>query len=137
MEENPENMIEALARQKLEGRSYSEIRAELLDSGLSGTEVSNLIRQVDEKVLEETVTVSRTDIAGQLYRVGLVFAIGGLILSIIFNLGLVAVNLPALAVYAPFIAGILLMFYGRMLQRKKSPAQAKGPGPIRSRRPFK
>jgi hypothetical protein len=137
MTDQIDNRIEELARQKLEGRSYSEIRADLLASGLSGIEVSNLIRQVDEKVLEETVTGSRTDRAVQLYRVGLVIAIGGLILTILFNLGLIPVNLPALAVYAPFIAGILLMFYGRMQQRKQSPAQAKGPGPIRSRRPFK
>lgn len=137
MAEPTDNRIESLARQKLEGKSYGEIRAELLGSGLSETDVSRLIRQVDEKVLEETVTFSRTDRAGQFYRVGLVFAIGGLILSILFNLGLVAVNLPALAVYSPFIAGILLMFYGRMQQRKQPPVQAKGPGPIRSRRPFK
>ncbi|MFH0759457.1 MAG: hypothetical protein V2B15_19375 [Bacteroidota bacterium] len=129
--------IEELARQKLEGKSYSEIRADLLASGLSGTEVSSLIRQVDNKVLQSAVEGNRADRASKLYRVGLVVAIGGLVLSIMFNLGLIAVNLPAMAVYAPFIAGILLMFYGRMQQRKQPQAQAKGPGPIRSRRPFK
>ena len=137
MAEPTDNRIEALARQKLEGKSYSEIRADLMDSGLSETEVSSLIRQVDKKVLQEAVEGNRTDRAGQLYRVGLVFAVGGLIISIVFNLGVIPVNLPALVVYTPFIAGILLMFYGRMQQRKKPPAQAKGPGPIRRRRPFK
>jgi len=137
MAEKIDQRIDELARQKLDGKSYSEIRAELLDSGLSETEVSSLIRQVDEKVLKEAVLGSKTDRSNLLYRAGLFLAIGGLLISVVFNLGFVKVNLPELAVYAPFITGILVMFYAKMQQRRQAQTKAKGPGPIRRQRPFK
>jgi hypothetical protein len=40
-------------------------------------------------------------------------------------------------VYAPFIAGILLMFYGRMMQRRQPEKKKEGTGAIRRKRPFK
>jgi hypothetical protein len=129
--------IEELARQKLEGKSYSEIRAELLKSGMPDGEVSHLIRQVDEKVLEAAAGEGRVDRVRQWNRTGLFLAVTGLIISIAYNAGMILENLPALAVYSPFFAGILVMFYARMVQRKPPGKQDHGPGPIRKRRPFK
>lgn len=129
--------IEKLVREKLGGKSYSEIRSELFESGLSEEEVSSLIRQVDQKVLEATTREGKMDRARQWYRAGLFLAITGLIISIAYNAGIILGNLPALAVYSPFIVGILVMFYGRMMQRRRPGSLEKGPGPIRRKRPFK
>jgi len=137
MEKDLDKLIEELAEEKLKGYSYSEIRAELKESGMKPDEISKLIRQVDEKVLAAAVSGTQPDKAKQWYRVGLILAIGGLALSIGFNAGLLLRNLPPLAVYIPFLAGILLMFYGRLLQRRKPAAEQKGPGPIRKKRPYK
>ena len=132
-----ESRIEELAREKLEGKSYSEIRSELLASGLSDDAVSSLIRQVDEKVLAAATSEDKMGRATQWYRSGLFLAIAGLIISIAYNAGIILGNIPALAVYSLFIAGILVMFYGRMLQRRQPGNCEKGPGPIRKRRPYK
>lgn len=137
MEDQKENRIEDLARQKLDGKSYNEIRSGLKESGLSQTEISKLIRQVDERVLEQELVGSKTDRANQIYGAGLALAIVGLLISIVFNIGILPVRLPALAAYTPFICGILLMFYGKLQKRKQMDVQPKGPGPIRRRRPFK
>lgn len=137
MAEKVDNRVEELAREKLEGKSYSEIRAGLSQSGLTPEEISNLIRMVDEKVLEETAGKGDIEKARLWYRAGLGLAVAGLIMAILFNAGLIFKNLPALAVYSPFIAGILLMFYGRMMQRRQPRIRDTGPGPIRKRRPFK
>lgn len=40
-------------------------------------------------------------------------------------------------VYSPFIAGILVMLYGRFLQRKQSSPAGSGTGAIRRKRPYK
>ena len=55
METDPDPRIEVLAREKLEGKSYSKIREELGASGMPPEEIGRLIRQVDERVLRETV----------------------------------------------------------------------------------
>lgn len=137
MGRDPDNRIEELAREKLDGKSYSEIRKELSESGMAAEEVTQLIRQVDERVLRDHVEqVDRTR-AQQWYRSGLILAVVGLLLSIGYNVGMMLTKLPALAVYSPFVAGILLMFYGRMLQRKRPKPPQKGPGPIRMKRPYK
>lgn len=137
MEKDAESLIEELAREKLEGRSYGEIRAELKESGMTPDEISRLIRQVDEKVLAAALSEAQPDKTRMWYRLGLILAVAGLALSIAFNTGLILKGLPPLAVYAPFLAGILLMFYGRLIQRRKPDTEHKGPGPIRRKRPYK
>ena len=137
MEENNQEMINRLAGEKLEGKSYSEIRARLRDQGLSTEEVRDLMRQVDEKVLEAAVKEGRPDRARQLNRAGLVLSIAGLAISIAFNAGLILQRLPAMAIYAPFFAGILLMFYARMTRGRGHGTRDRKPGPIRRKRPFK
>ncbi len=129
--------IDGLVREKLEGKSYSEIRARLLEDGLTSGEVKQLIRKVDERVLEATENQGRPDRFRQMNRAGLILAIIGLAISIAFNAGLILQRLPAIVVYTPFFTGILIMFYGRMMQRRKPEKRDTGPGPIRKRRPYK
>ena len=131
------NRIETLVREKLGGKSYTTIRSELEDSGMSDGDIKELIRQVDELVLGEAVKKVSQDRAQQWYRSGMVLAVIGLILSIAYNAGIILKNFPALLIYSPFIAGILVMFYGRFLQRRQSTPTDSGTGAIRSRRPYK
>ena len=137
MEADPDHRIKELAREKLEGKSYSKIREDLFASGMSEEEVSRLIRQVDERVLEETLEQGKRQGAMQWYRWGLALAVAGLILSILYNAGILFAQLPALAVYSPFLAGILLMFYGRMMQRRRPASSSRSLGRIRKKRPYK
>jgi hypothetical protein len=137
MENLPEEKIDELVREKMGGKSYSEIRSGLSASGLSEKEVSSIIRQVDEKVLQETAKRGQIASARSWYMAGLILAIAGLILAILFNAGIYFESAPALVVYSPFFAGILLMFYGRMQQRRNYSKQQSKTGPIRKRRPLK
>jgi len=132
-----ENRIEELAREKMNGKSYSAIREELSESGMSAEEINSLIRKVDERVLQDTATQGKHDRALQWYRFGLILAVAGLLISISYNAGIILKRLPAILVYSPFIAGILFMFYGRFLQRKKSKLESPPSGAIRKRRPYK
>lgn len=132
-----EERIKELVRDKMAGKSYSSIREELLASGMTGEEVKALIRMVDERVLSETIRQSGPDRAQRWYRLGLVLAVLGLLLTIAYNAGIILETLPALLVYSPFIAGILVMLYGRLLQRRQSSPSDSGTGAIRRRRPYK
>jgi len=129
--------IGELARQKLEGKSYSEIRKGLKAAGMGEGEISRLIRKVDEKVLKETMSMGSRHKSRQWYRGGLILAVAGLVLSIVYNAGMIWSQAPAMLVYTPFLAGILLMLYGRMFHRKRPEQSPRGPGPIRKKRPFK
>ncbi len=133
----PESTIERLVQQKLDGESYQQIRSQLAQSGLSEEEIKAIIRVVDERVLLAETGQREEDRARKWYRTGLVIAIVGLIISIAFNAGYILTHLPPWLVYSLFLAGIAIMFYGRMLQRRKSTPFEKGPGRIRSKRPFK
>ena len=104
---------------------------------MAAEEISQLIRQVDERVLRETLEQGSRQKKQQWYRWGLILAVAGLILSIAYNAGMILGRIPALLVYSPFLAGILLMFYGRMLLRKKSAPPSSSLGPIRKKRPYK
>ncbi|MEA3460604.1 MAG: hypothetical protein U9R49_01915 [Bacteroidota bacterium] len=137
MNSSIENRIEELAREKMAGKSYSAIRKELTESGMAAGEINDLIREVDERVLSETVKQGNTDRAQQWYRFGLILAVIGLILSIAYNAGILFENLPALLLYSPFFAGILVMVYGKYLQKKQSPPADPGTGAIRRKRPYK
>ena len=137
MSTGSESRIEELAREKMEGKSYSSIRDELEESGMNDGEISSLLRQVDERVLGETVKQGDRDRAQQWYRTGLILAVIGLILSIAYNAGIILAYLPALLIYTPFFAGILVMFYGRSLRKKQSASTDIGTGAIRRKRPFK
>ena len=89
MSTSNDSRIEILVREKMEGKSYSTIREELSGSGMSDEEISKLIRQVDERVLSETVNEGGKGKVRQWYRIGLILAITGLILSIAYNAGIV------------------------------------------------
>ena len=137
MSEYTEEMIEELYHQKLEGRGYSEIRTELAATGLKPEEIGTIIRNVDERVLKSETENRHAAKAAQFHRVGLILAICGLLITIGFNTGIIRTSLPPWLVYSPFLAGIVMMFYGRMLQRKKSEPIYKAAGKIRTKRPYK
>ena len=137
MNMSDESRIEELAREKIAGKSYSMIREELTESGMSDEDISQLIRQVDERVLSEAVKQGSPDRARQWYRFGFILALIGLVLSIAYNAGIILTYLPALLIYSPFFAGILVMVYGRFLQRKQSIPADSGTGAIRRKRPYK
>jgi hypothetical protein len=129
----PEIRWEELAREKLEGKSYSEIRAELAGSGLTEEEVSRIIRKVDEIVLKAETGKKQQERSRLWYRAGLFLAVLGLIIAIAFNAGIILENLSALLVYSPFLAGILVMLAGKMMRRRQPGTHEGGPGPIRKR----
>jgi hypothetical protein len=137
MSEFSEEMIEELYHQKMEGRSYSEIRAELAARGMKPEEIGIIIRKVDAKVLSTETENRHTAKATQIHRVGLILAVAGLLITIGFNIGIIQTALPPWLVYSPFLTGIVMMFYGRMLQRKKSEPIYKAAGKIRTKRPYK
>lgn len=137
MERIDESTLDELARLKLEGESYSEIRTRLFQSGHSDEEVRDAMRKIDEKVLRAEVEQGNTEKSKQWYRAGLLVAVAGLVLAITYNAGVILSGYSRILVYSPFFAGILIMFYGRMLQGKKSRPSQKGPGRIRSKRPYK
>ncbi len=128
--------IKELAREKLEGKSYAEIRSSLKASGMTDEEIRNLLREVDKEVLKSETEQQFNQQAKLWHRGGMLLAVTGLVLSIAFNAGLILNRFPPWVVYSPFFAGIILMFYGRMQQRKK-PEPEQGPGPIRKKRPYK
>lgn len=132
-----DDRIDALVGEKMAGKSYSTIRKELSVQGMSDEEISSLIRQVDERVLNEIVKQGGRQKIQQWYRTGLALAIAGLILSIAYNAGIVLERFPAWLAYTPFLCGIVLMIYARVLQRKRSGPTDDNIGPIRKRRPYK
>ena len=129
--------IETLVREKMGGKSYSTIRDELKQGGMSDEEISVLLRQVDEKVLNETVKQGGREKIRQWYRIGLFLALIGLILYVAYNAGMLLRSIPAWLAYSPFFAGIVVMIYSRTLQRRQSDPPDDGTGPIRKRRPYK
>jgi hypothetical protein len=133
----PESDIEDLVREKLEGESYSKIRARLRERGLTEQEIRETIRKIDIKVLDAEMNQRYLGSSRQWYRVGLFIAALGLGLAFGASRGIILGDVPKWIVYAPFFAGIAMMFYGRYSQRRPPGDDRRGPGPIRRKRPFK
>jgi hypothetical protein len=133
----PENEIEELVRRKLEGESYSGIRATLGERGFNEEEVHEIIRKIDEKVLDAELNQKQLGKSRQWYRAGLFLASLGLLLTLGTNRGIILEGVPRWVVYTPFFAGIAMMLYGRYWGQKSRRETDRGPGPIRRRRPFK
>lgn len=133
----PEETIDELVQQKLEGESYSVIRARLTDMGFSKDEIKAIILKVDDRVLQTEVELGRKRKFRSWYIAGLVLAVAGLLLSAGSNAGLILIATPRWLVYSPFFAGILMMFYGRMQQRKQIDNAVTRTDRIRRKRPFK
>jgi len=132
-----DSVIEEFAQLKLDGESYSEIRSRLVKSGISEEELKSVMKRIDEMVLRAETGQGNIERSRQWYRAGIIIAVSGLIIVIGYNAGFILTKLSRLLVYSPFFTGIVLMFYGRMLQRRKKDAIEKGPGRIRSKRPYK
>ena len=129
--------IERLAEEKIAGKSYSRIRAELSQAGMPDEEIHHLIRQVDELVLEKNSQAGKAGKAKAWYWGGLALAISGLLLTLLHNAGLVLADRPPWLVYTVFFAGLALMLYGRHLKRLTTQKSESGPGAIRKKRPYK
>jgi hypothetical protein len=133
----PESEIEELVREKLEGESYSKIRARLREQGLTEQEIRVTIRKIDEKVLDTEMNQRHLGSSRQWYRAGLFIAALGLGLAFGASRGIILGDVPKWIVYAPFFAGIAMMLYGRYAQKRPPGDDGRGPGPIRRKRPFK
>jgi len=137
MERVKDSTLEELVRLKLEGGSYTEIRALLTQSGLSKDKLMEAMKVIDEKVLHAEIEKGKSEKSKQWYRAGLIIAIAGMIIAIGFKAGIIFPELAQLLVYSPFFAGIALMFYGRIIQRRRLELSEKDPGRIRRKRPYK
>ena len=129
--------MDELVQQKLDGESYSAIRSRLADMGLSGEEIREIILKVDERVLRAELEQSRQHRSRSWYIIGLVLAVAGLLLSAGSNAGMLLKGIPRWLVYSPFFAGILIMFYARMQQRRSADAKDTRSDRIRRKRPYK
>ena len=137
MEKLSENILDELVQQKLEGESYTRIRARLAEKGLSGEEIRTTIREVDERVLRAEIDRGRKERAKSWYWIGLALAITGLLFTIGSNAGWIFQGMPKWILYGPFFVGILLMYYGRRLQQKQLDPFNRRPERIRKKRPYK
>ena len=137
MEKLSDSDVEELIQQKLEGESYTQIRSQLAEKGLSDKEIKSIIREVDERVLHAEIEGGARERARSWYRIGLAIAVVGLLLTIGLNAGWMLKGTPRWIIYSPFFVGILLMYYGRRLQQRKSDPFDKVPGRIRKKRPYK
>jgi hypothetical protein len=137
MDKLPDGSIEAYARRKLEGESYTSIRKELAGSGLTGEEINETVRLIDKKVLQAEVYQGNISRSRQWYSIGLTLAIVGLLLTFGSSRGYILTGIPKIVVYSPFFAGILIMFYARMLRRRQQDPLDSRESRIKRKRPFK
>jgi hypothetical protein len=132
-----DNEIEELVQRKLDGESYTVLRAELGERGLNEKEIRLAVRKIDEKVLDAELHTKPRKKSNQWYRVGIFIATLGLIITLGANRGIILEGIPKWIVYAPFFAGIVMMLIGRYAKPRSSNYQDTVPGPIRRKRPFK
>ena len=129
--------IEHLANSKIGGKSYAEIRAELARNGMSGEEIRQLLRKVDDRVLEKIHDRDQLRKARIWYIAGLILAISGILLIVARNAGLLMASSPVWILYPVFFAGIAFMIHARTLRRKSRVKTTSITGAIRRKRPFK
>jgi len=82
IEKLPDQVLEDMVKQKLEGESYSQIKAELAKLGFSQKDISEAMNMIDDKVLRAEIEHVSLGRSKQFYRVGLILAVIGLVFTI-------------------------------------------------------
>ena len=97
---------------KKDGMSFSHIRKDLEDKGLSNEQISVIIRSIDHKIITDEVSKSNKSIGKQMIFMGLVLTSLGLFITIATYSGFIDMGDQYLLSYGPIFGGIGLIAIG-------------------------
>ena len=118
-------IITHYAKRKLEDQmSYSQIRKELMEKGFQMEEISKMISEMDTEVLRNQNIKSSKKHGKEMYYLGSLLVLYGLVKQVFFIYAYIAENAPFGFTFIPLLIGIPLMAAGK--NRMKQLNRAKG-----------
>ena len=118
------DLINHYIDQKNNGRSYSEIRKELSNEGYTPEEISDLIHDIDEEILQKQHIKTKKKYGQVLYLLGIALITYGIVVELFSVYSYIENQKPLIIVLLPFLIGITLIQIGR--NRKRALNRAKG-----------
>ena len=120
MNDNKSELIEKYAQQKLEGKSFSEIRNELKSINLTQDEINALIKEIDSEVLKREVENVNNEDGKEKLIIGYVLLIIGLIITTLMYLGIINAKFIYILGFGPILVGFY-MVYKAKYKKKEEP----------------
>ena len=121
MKENlTQQEIESLAKRKIGGESYADIRRDLENRGFNEQQVRDIITQVDEVVLERETNPPGRISTRSVRIAGYVLASLGVLLYIGYYLQWWTASSYKMIIFLPMIAGLVLIWSARFVERRRN-----------------
>lgn len=112
-----EQLITDYVREKIAGKDYSTIRAELTQKGFDDPEIKELISEIDEVLLKEEMNKSVLLKKTELKSIGIVLIVLGLFVTIGSFTGLIPMPGYFTILVGPITVGAFILFGIRNLRK--------------------
>lgn len=118
MEKDFKSLADFYHEKKIEGMDFSQIRRELADQNIEEGMIKNIVREIDNRILNGDVKKGGKLKAKQLRLIGWILMIIGGVITIGAYLQWIDVKGFQIITYGPVIAGYLLIIAARKAERK-------------------
>lgn len=125
MNYNIEHLIQVYFKKKMEGMDITAIRKELQEMQVSEDHIRRIILKVDDLVVEEELRQITNRRRKEFNTFGGILLFAGLILLFLKYLGLVNLQGYYVLIYAPIIAGAVMIWRARSMDERPSGRQNK------------
>jgi|YelNatPaOPRAMG01_1025707.scaffolds.fasta_scaffold19009_3 hypothetical protein len=133
MNHDIEHLIQVYFKKKLEGMDITAIRKELQEMQVPDDQIRRIIMKVDDLVVEEELRRISTQRKKEFNNIGTILLLIGLVLLLLKYLGLVNLQGYYVLIYAPIIAGAIMIWRARGMDDKSSGVRGKQNKRIRFR----
>lgn len=119
MNDNKSELIEKYAQQKLEGKSFSEIRNELKSINLTQDEINALIKEIDSEVLKREVENINEESGKEKLIIGYALLVIGLIITTLMYLGVINARLIYILGFGPILVGFYMVYKAKNKKKEE------------------
>lgn len=112
--------IACYVRSKQAGMSFSAIRKELEAKGYADDEITAMIKEIDDRVIDFALTRTSGSKARELRIIGMLVMLEGGIVTIATYFGFIELTGYYILAWGPIVGGYLMILASRRIQRRGS-----------------
>lgn len=117
MDDTNKSIVEHYLKKKKEGLGFSEIRKELTEKNLDADTISEIIKEIDNKLLKHETGKAFKLRSTELKGVGLFVMIGGGLVTFATYFNLIDLKGYYIAAWGPLIGGYLMILASRRMDK--------------------
>lgn len=118
-EPNKEKIIDEYTEMVIEGLPFDQVRKALEKENYPEEDIKFIVRKVDDQVMAHQLKKPQSKLGEKLMWAGLIIMTIGLALTLAHFYNLIYLGNSYLAIYGPFLSGMIIYFMGKSRKRKE------------------